>query len=131
MKYYYKAVFEKEIDGGFTVTFPSIEEAVTYGKSLEEAVEMAKECLGMCLETRAEDGYNPYQNNIDEDVHCNENSFIMLVEFDTLEYNRKYNKKSVRKNVTIPAWLNELAEANNINFSNVLQNALMAQLNIK
>lgn len=130
MKYYYKAIFEKEEEGGFTVTFPDVEEVVTYGANLQEAVEMAKECLGMCLETRQQDyGIIPQATTID--VDCPKNAFVMLVEFDTIEYNKKYNKKSVRKNVTIPAWLNDIAEENNINFSNVLQNALMTTLNIK
>ena len=43
---------------------------------------------------------------------------------------KRNNKKAIRKNVTIPAWLNELAEEKNVNFSNVLQNALMKKLNI-
>lgn len=129
MKYYYKALFEKEKEGGYTVTFPDVEEAVTYGETLEEAVEMAKECLGMCLETRNEEGEGVPKAT--DDVDCPENCFIMLIEFDTIEYNKKYNKKSIRKNVTIPAWLNDLAESSNVNFSNVLQNALMQQLNLK
>ena len=53
-----------------------------------------------------------------------------MIEFDSVEFNKKYNNKSVRKNVTIPAWLNEMAEHDNINFSNVLQNALMELLHI-
>lgn len=130
MKYYYKALFEKEAEGGFTVTFPDVEETVTYGETLEEAVEMAKECLGMCLETRMEEGTGVPKVTGD-DISCPENCFMMLIELDMIEYNKKYNKKLIRKNVTIPAWLNDLAEASNVNFSNVLQNALMKQLNIK
>ncbi len=54
----------------------------------------------------------------------------MMIEFDSIDFNKRYNKKAIRKNVTIPAWLNELAEEKNVNFSNVLQNALMKKLNI-
>lgn len=130
MKYYFRALFEKEIDGGYTVTFPDVEEAVTYGETLQEAVEMAKDCLGLCLETREDEGKDlPQMSN--ETIACPKNGFMMMIEFDTIEYDRKYNKRSVRKNVTIPAWLNNIAEEHNINFSNVLQNALRAQLNIK
>ena len=130
MRYYFRALFEKENDGGYTVTFPDVEEAVTYGDTLEEAVEMAKDCLGLCLETRESEGEDlPQMSN--EPIACPENGFMMLIEFDTIEYDRKYNKRSVRKNVTIPAWLNDIAEEHNINFSNVLQNALMTQLNLK
>ena len=41
-------------------------------------------------------------------------------------YAEKYGEKAVRKNLTIPAWLNTYAEANNVNFSRVLQDALVA-----
>lgn len=130
MKYYYKALFAKEVDGGFTVTFPDVEEVVTYGDTLEEAVAMAKECLGMCLETREEEGLE-IPRATEDNLECPQDCFFMLIEFDMIEYKRKYNKKSIRKNVTIPAWLNDLAEASNVNFSNVLQNALMKQLDLK
>jgi predicted RNase H-like HicB family nuclease len=129
MKYYYKALFAREKDGGFTVTFPDVEEVVTYGDTIEEAVEMAKQCLGMCLETREMEG-KEFPKATYGDLECEKNCFYMLIEFDLLEYKKKYNRKSIRKNVTIPAWLNELAEASNVNFSNVLQNALIKELNL-
>ena len=129
MKYYYKALFAREKDGGFTVTFPDVEEVVTYGDTIEEAVEMAKQCLGMCLETREMEG-KEFPKATYGDLEFEKNCFYMLIEFDLLEYKKKYNRKSIRKNVTIPAWLNELAEASNVNFSNVLQNALIKQLNL-
>ena len=96
---------------------------------IEEAVEMAKQCLGMCLETREMEG-KEFPKATYGDLECEKNCFYMLIEFDLLEYKKKYNRKSIRKNVTIPAWLNELAEASNVNFSNVLQNALIKQLNL-
>ena len=89
---------------------------------------MAKECLGMCLEGRKEDDLEiPKASEV---IECDKNQFIVMIEFDSVEFNKKYNNKSVRKNVTIPAWLNEMAEHDNINFSNVLQNALMELLHI-
>ncbi len=129
MKYLYQAFFEEEKEGGYTVTFPDVPEAVTCGDTLEEAVEMAKECLGLCLEQRKEDNIEIPKSNIGA-IKCPKNQFVMIIEFDSVEYNKKYNKKSVRKNVTIPVWLNDVAEANNINFSNVLQNALVKILDI-
>ena len=49
---------------------------------------------------------------------------------DTIEYRKMYDNKAVKKTLTIPAWLNTMAENNNINFSLVLQNALKQQLGV-
>lgn len=71
MRYCFKALFEKEDDGGYTVTFPNIEEAVTFGNTLDEAFEMAKQCLSLCLETRIAEGETiPDTNNQDEKGDC-------------------------------------------------------------
>ncbi len=56
--------------------------------------------------------------------------FVMMVAFDKLAYDRKYNSKSVKKTLSIPAWLNNMAQERNINFSNLLQKALLHELGI-
>ena len=53
MKVMYPALFEKE-DSRYNVTFPDLPEAITCGDTLEQAIEMAKECLGLCLDVRKE-----------------------------------------------------------------------------
>ena len=58
------------------------------------------------------------------------NSFKSLVGLDFQKYLKEVNVKSIRKNVTIPSWLNEVAKRNNINFSKVLQEALERELEI-
>lgn len=129
MKKLYPALFEKE-DAGYTVSFPDLPEAITCGDTLEQAIEMAKECLGLCLDVRHENKEEIPEMTDPSTISCEKGSFVMMVEFDSIEFNKRYNKKAIRKNVTIPAWLNEMAEEKNINFSNVLQNALMKKLNI-
>ena len=57
-----------------------------------------------------------------------ENEFVNYIVGDTLEYRKKFSKKSVRKNVTLPEWLNEEAEKLNFNFSQILQEALELKL---
>ena len=129
MKQYYPAVFTKETDGQYSVSFPDLPEAITCGENLEHAIEMATECLGLCLVGRKEDGDEIPLANF-EGIKTNENEIVVGITFDSVEFSKKYNNKSIRKNVTIPAWLNDLAEKDNINFSNVLQNALIKILNI-
>lgn len=129
MKLYYPALFEKESEM-YNVTFPDLPEAITCGDSLEHAIEMAKECLGLCLEVRKDNNEEVPVRSEPSTIVCNSDSFVMMIEFDSIEFNKRYNKKAVRKNVTIPAWLAELAEERNINFSNVLQNALIKKMNL-
>ena len=71
----------------------------------------------------------PKPSSID-DIKVPENSTVALVKADTLEYRKANDTKSVRKNVSIPSWLNTLATSKNINFSNLLQNALMHELGV-
>ena len=59
-----------------------------------------------------------------------ENAFVSLIGVDLDEYSQKHENKAIKKTLTIPAWLNTIAEVNNVNFSQVLQNALKDQLGI-
>ena len=63
-------------------------------------------------------------------VKLDEGQFVMLVAFDKLAYDRKYNAKAVKKTLSIPAWLNNMALERNVNFSNLLQRALMSELGL-
>lgn len=129
MKLLYPALFEPEGDT-YNITFPDLPEAITCGSSLDDAVNMAKECLGLCLEVRRENKEEYPKRSDPSTIRCKEGSFLMMIEYDPIEYHKRYHKKAIRKNVTIPSWLNDLAEEKNINFSNVLQNALIKKLNL-
>ncbi|HFU4459614.1 TPA: type II toxin-antitoxin system HicB family antitoxin [Streptococcus suis] len=122
----YPAIFtqgEKYI----TITFPDIPEAITQGQDQSQAFEMAQEVLGLVLEDYSE---YPQPTPIQELKKQYPDSDIALVAIDMLAYKKKYQSKKVRKNVTIPEWLNELAEEHNINFSQVLTEALELKLHV-
>ena len=127
-KYVYPAIFEKE-EEGYSVIFPDLDIA-TSGEDLTEAVYMAKDALCLMLydleERKAE---IPEASRI-QDVAASGEQFVSLVECDTIEYRKFFNSKAVKKTLSIPAWLNTLAERADINFSAVLQKALKAELNI-
>lgn len=127
MKLFYPAVFEKENEM-YNVTFPDLPEVMTKGESLDHACELAKECLGLYLGEKKRNNEEAPLRSEPSMITCKPNGFVMMIEFDSIEFEKQNNKKSVRKNVTIPGWLAELAEENNVNFSNVLQNALMKTL---
>ncbi|HFI0448244.1 TPA: type II toxin-antitoxin system HicB family antitoxin [Streptococcus suis] len=122
----YPAIFTP--DGQYTmVTFPDIPEAITQGKDFDEAYTMALEVLGFALEDYLE---YPKATPIQELKKQYPDDDIALVAIDMLAYKKKYQSKKVRKNVTIPEWLNELAEEHNINFSQVLTEALELKLHV-
>ncbi|MBQ3028112.1 MAG: type II toxin-antitoxin system HicB family antitoxin [Lachnospiraceae bacterium] len=126
MKLIYPAIFtpciEKE---GYTVSIPDLPGCVTEGDSLLHAIEMGIDAASGWILGELEDG-NPIpqptpRGHILTDYNC----FINDLVLDIDAYAEKYGEKAVRKNITIPAWLNTYGEKNHINFSKVLQDALL------
>ena len=76
MKLYYPAIFLKEADGRYSVSFPDVPEALTYGENFEDAIEMAKECLGLCLEGRKEDNEEIPKAHF-ENIETKENEVVV------------------------------------------------------
>jgi len=127
MKYIYPAKFIKQ-DNGYTVDFIDFN-CTTEGSTLEQAIEMAQEAMGLYLEDLAE-GDIPQPSDMFKYQNLEENEFITLIQLDIDEYRKKYDSKAVKKTLTIPNWLNKKAEALNLNFSQILQTALKKELNI-
>lgn len=128
-KYIYPAIFTPE-DGGYNVNFPDFESCYTEGNTLEEAMEMADDVLCLTLYDMEETGEKiPAPSSI-KDIQTNENEFVSLIHCDTVEYRKYFDNKAVKKTLTIPNWLNTIAERKGVNFSLILQNALKRELNI-
>ena len=122
----YPATFEE--DGNYLlVRFPDIPEAVTQGESIQEAYEMASEVLGIALEDQTEFPKASSANDIQKQFP---NKTVALIGIDLAAYRRKYHAKTVRKNVTVPEWLNDMAEKERINFSQTLTEALKEKLGV-
>ena len=132
----YPACFYKEKEGGYSVIFPDLNKLATCGDTLANAVEMAVDCLALYLYSAKNDKEDiPAPSDINDiDVNAEydeyETAFINMVSVDVEEYAKKHFEKSVKKTLTIPSWLNEIAVENNVNFSQVLQNALKEQLHL-
>jgi len=125
----YPAIFTKYNDDNeyYVIEFIDFEGCITEGKNLQEAFYMAQDVLGLCLD----DFSKLPEPTIDfSNIQLEKNQFISYVNIDLNEYRRKYNNKSIKKTLSIPCWLNTLAEKNNINFSQVLQEALKNKLEI-
>lgn len=125
-KIYIPVVFHRE-NVGYSAYVPDLAGCFSQGDSLDEAVEMIQDAIGLYLEDITE--FPVFSNP--EKILCESGEFVMAVAFDKLAYDRKHNTKSVKKTLTIPSWLNEAAEEAHINFSGVLQAALKQQLNIR
>ena len=123
-KLIYPGIFYKE-EGSYWVEFPDLEGCQSFGDTLEEIHENAKEALAVYLVTLLEKGnvINP-PTDIYE-IEKPDNAFVSLVDADLIK-----KSQSVKKTLTIPSWLNEIAENEHINFSKVLQDALMQKLKI-
>lgn len=103
----------------------------TQGNSVENAIYMARDAISLMIVTLQDEGEPiPPASDISTIKSGEKGAIVTLVDCDIDAYRRMLEKRSVRKNVTIPSWLNEAAERQHINFSAVLQAALMEQLNI-
>lgn len=128
MKHAYPIVITKDTD--FYVVYIPDFDINTQGETVAEAMEMARDAIGICGCAKQDEKQQlPIPSKLASVKHT-ENDIITLVDVDFDEYRRKNSMRAVRKNVTIPSWLNEEAEKANINFSAILQNALKAELNI-
>lgn len=125
-KIFYPAIFHPE-EAGYSVSVPDIEGCFSEGDTLEEAIEMATDAIGLCLEECAGDYPEP-SNPVS--IQPDKGDFVSLIPFDMLAYRKKHDARAVKKTLTIPSWLNAAAEEKHINFSSVLQSALKDQLHI-
>lgn len=113
-------------------------EVLTEGKNMIDAVKMARDAMelkGITLEDEKKEMPTPTKL---EAVKLEEGTFfedgrtiVSLVDIDTTEYRRKLDNRTIRKNVSLPSWLNFKAEEAGLNVSRVLQEALIAKLGIK
>lgn len=126
MRKVYPIVLTKD-SFGYLVTIPDFN-MNTQGKDLAEAIFMARDAIGLMGIDMEEEGKELPEAT--EAKKINENDIITLVDIDFTEYRKKADNRAVKKNCTIPYWLSVEAEKAGINFSRVLQEALMRKLNV-
>jgi len=127
MKLIYPAIFTPYFDeGGYDVVVPDLPGVQASGDTLEQAIEDAVDAASRFILQKMENGEDvpPASNYADvspEDV----DDFVSLLVIDMGAYSEAHQQKSIRKNITIPAYLNAYGEAHHLNFSKVLQDALL------
>lgn len=129
-RYVFPAVFTAEEGGLYSVNFPDLESCYTCGDNLADAIKMAEDVLALTLYEYEKSKKAIPQPSAWRSIPIEENEFVNFVSADTMYYQKKFNSKAVKKTLTIPEWLNELAIAENINFSQTLQEAIEAKLGI-
>lgn len=117
-------------DGDFYVVHVPDFDMGTQGEGIAEAMEMARDAIGMVGCFKQDEGQDIPEPSALDAVEAEKDAMVTLVDVDFKEYRRKHDNRAVRKNLTIPSWLNEEAEAADLNFSAVLQKALKRELHI-
>lgn len=135
MKKVYPVIFTKTEDC-VLVEVPDLQ-ILTEGKDYGNAIEMARDAIGLKGISLEDAKLNIPEASKIECIDVKTGMFadegegiVSLVDIDFMEYRRKVDNKTVRRNVTLPSWLNKEAEAAHINVSKVLQEALMVKLNV-
>ncbi len=135
MKKIYPTIFTQTEDM-VLVEVPDLE-ILTQGKDLVEAIEMARDAIGLAIITMQDHNQDIPDSTPETKIDILKTTFasdgksiVSLVDVDIDAYRRKYDNKTVRRNVTLPNWLNIEAEKAHLNVSRVLQEALMMRLGV-
>ena len=126
-RYFYPAVFSYEPDQEISVSFPDLDVA-TSGENDDDALLSARELLGLTMAGLEEDGEPIPAPTPLKDIVLSENERAVLVDVYMPSIRLANVNRSVNRTVTLPAWLNAAALERGVNFSQVLQDALRAQL---
>lgn len=128
-QYFYPAIFHTAEEGGFWVSFPDLPECLTEGDTMEETYAMAVEALGLSITDRLRNHETLPVPSVPGQISLeNPDGYLVIIQFDLEAYQKKHNSRAVKKTLSIPEWLNEEAVAMGINFSQVLQEALLTKI---
>ena len=130
MKYVYPAVFTPlKNDEGYDVCIPDLPYCRTCGDNLADAIEMAEDAASMWLwdAEGKQETIPPPSLKLEHKTP----QFVNYVKADTDAYRKEHDNRAVKKTLTIPAWLNAEAEKAHVNFSGILQSALIERLGLE
>lgn len=125
MKYTYTATFNPIEDGsGYYCRVPDLQGCITTGSSINDAIDMITDAASLWLVCAEDEKLDIPAPTPQDQLHCKQGGFISMIQIDTLAYREEIDDHAVRKNVSIPAWMDNLATKRKINFSQVLQDGL-------
>jgi len=121
---YVAELTQQEGSKRYDVRIPDVDGCITSGKDLMDAVLMARDALSMCLCTMEDYGEPIPLARAPEEVPHEDGKTYTLIDVDTLKYRCETDTRAVRKNVSVPAWMDKLVARKGISYSQVLQDAL-------
>lgn len=129
-RYVLPAIFDYANDS-ITVTFSDLPGAITCGDTNNEGLRMAKECLALHLYGMERDNDDiPEPARVIDIKKENERQAIVLIDVWMTPFGDEMANKSVKKTLTIPKWLDDIAVEQHVNFSHILQDALKTYLGV-
>lgn len=130
MIYVYPATIQREEDGRYSIWFEDLPGCATSGETLADAIVMARDAMGGWLDCALSNGDDIPEPSNPSDRRLESGQEAALIDMDLELYRRENDQRAIKKTLTIPAWLNTRAERAGVNFSQTLQDALCAQLNV-
>ncbi|MCC2259599.1 type II toxin-antitoxin system HicB family antitoxin [Intestinimonas aquisgranensis] len=129
MKQVYPVILHPEPEGGYSVSVPDLNIG-TQGETIAECIDMARDAIGLWGICEQDEGrVIPEPSGLMPEHE--EGELVTLVDIDFDAYRRAHDMRTIRKNVTIPSYLNDLAERAGVNFSQVLQDGLKQRLGVQ
>lgn len=128
MRKAYKIILTKDTEG-YLVTVPDFN-CNTQGKDIGDALYMARDVIGS-MGISLEDIGEAIPEPDTVTFTAKDNEVVTYVDVDFTEYRKRVDNRKIKKTLSIPSWLNEMAEAENINFSRVLEDGLRRVLNVE
>ena len=127
--YIFPAIFEQD-EKGIAILFPDLPGCLPCAETPEQAVKNAKEALLLHLYGMEEDGEDIPEPSPFSELQTEKNQTLILIEVFMPPFREKQHKKFVKKTLSLPSWINAEAEHAGINFSAVLQEALIEKLHL-
>lgn len=129
MKQIYPIILTPEKEGGYSVLVPDLQIG-TQGETIAECIEMARDAIGLWGICEQDQG-RVIPEASDLTPSHTDDEILTLVDVDFAAYRRANDMRTVRRNVTLPSYLNELGEKAGLNFSQVLQDGLRQRLGVQ
>ena len=126
----YLAVLEPEENGGYGISFPDLPGCFSFGENLTEAQQMAAEAASLHVYGMERDGEEIPTPSVSLPQEVTEGMVIMPITIHPDFYRMKRDNERVKTNITLPAWLKKIAEEQKVNYSRLLETALMEYLQI-
>ncbi len=129
MLYIYTAVFTQvHPDGKVYARVPDLHGCVTTGKNLKDAISQITDAASNWLVVAEDENLPIAKPTPQNELIHDSGDVVTLIQIDTIDYRARTDTKAVRKNVSLPAWMANLAERRGINCSQLLQESLRARL---